>query len=78
LQTEDEQEVTPIIETGKEVPSWSDEVPHLLAPASNGRDRLTKPRAVPDINRAAEIISRIGVLFKKGAQRELVDVGRCK
>jgi len=36
-------------------------------------DRLTKPRAT-DIASAAEIISRIGVLFMKGAQRELVDV----
>ena len=36
-------------------------------------DRLTKPRAT-DIASAAEIISRIGVLLMKGAQRELVDV----
>jgi len=31
-------------------------------------------RAVTDITRAAGIISRIGVLLKKGAQRELVDI----
>jgi hypothetical protein len=29
---------------------------------------------VTDITRAAGIISRIGVLLKKGAQRELVDI----
>jgi hypothetical protein len=34
LQTEDEQEVAPIFETGKEVPSWSDEVPHLQHPSA--------------------------------------------
>jgi hypothetical protein len=40
-------------------------------------DRLTKPRAT-DIASAAGIISRIGVLFMKGTQRELVNVGQCK
>jgi PAS domain S-box-containing protein len=37
--------------------------------------REAASRAVKDVTRAADIISRIGVLFKKGAlQRELVDV----
>jgi signal transduction histidine kinase len=70
LAHEIKQPITAAVTDGKTCLRWLDRDDPDLPEAREAASRMIK-----DVTRAADIISRIGVLFKKGAlQRELVDV----